>query len=158
MAEDRAPISPSPSRNQRVSTSPSTHSRVPSGRRRVGASDVLLIERASALIEELGTELDTQLRAEGRAGERLRLLRETTNRITRTANDAIHAYGRARRAIDAAIERDDANRADAVAMRRRLQVARKQLLGTLAVASERYPSSDDPVADPTPSVGVDDAT
>ena len=119
---------------------------------------MLLIERASALIEELGAELDTQLRTEGREGERLRLLRATTNRITRTANDAIHAYGRARRAIDAAIERDDANRADALAMRRRLQVARKQLLGTLAVASERYPASDDAAADPTVPEGADDTT
>jgi hypothetical protein len=124
----------------------------------VGGSDVLLIERASALIEELGAELDMQLRTEGREGERLRLLRATTNRITRTANDAIHAYGRARRAIDAAVERDDANRADALAMRRRLQVARKQLLGTLAVASERYPASDDPAADQTLPEGAEDAT
>ncbi|HET9416443.1 MAG TPA: hypothetical protein VFP30_02785 [Candidatus Limnocylindria bacterium] len=131
---------------------------MPSGRRRVGGSDVLLIERASALIEELGAELDMQLRTEGREGERLRLLRATTNRITRTANDAIHAYGRARRAIDAAIERDDANRADALAMRRRLQVARKQLLGTLAVASERYPASDDAAADPTVPDRAEDAT
>jgi len=43
-------------------------------------------------------------------------------------------------------------------MRRRLQVARKQLLGTLAVASERYPASDDAAADPTVPEGADDTT
>lgn len=119
---------------------------------------MLVIERASVLIEELGTELDMQLRTEGRPAERLRLLRATTNRITRIANDAVHAYGRARRAIDAAIERNDANRADAVAMRGRLQVARQEILGTLAVASRRYPAGDDAVAQSRPSGGGDDAT
>jgi len=101
--------------------------------------DVALLQRASATILELGTALDARLLNERRPAERLRMLRETTNRITRTANDAIQAYGRASRAVAAELERPDTDPAAAREMRRRLDAARAELMAALQVASRRYP-------------------
>lgn len=114
---------------------------------------MLVIERATALVEELGVELDRQLRSERRPGERLRMLREATNRITRAANDAIQAYIRARRLVELAAERDRASHGDAEEMRERLSAARTGLLGAIAVAARRYPP---PKASGGPEPGDDD--
>jgi hypothetical protein len=128
-----------------------SHPRVPRGRSRVGGYDLLVIQRAIALIDDLGSDLDRQLVAEPRPTERIRLLRETTNRITRTANDAVHAYARARRAINAQLARGDGsgNAEAALAMRAELHAARLELLHALEVAGRRYPWTD--------ALGSDDA-
>ena len=126
-----------------TSSSP-IHPRVPRGRSRVGGYDLLVIQRATALIDDLGSDLDRRLTAESRPTERLRLLRETTNRITRTANDAVQAYARARRAINAQLERTEANGnvEAALAMRAQLHAARQDLLRALRAAESRYPWTD----------------
>jgi hypothetical protein len=117
------------------------HARVPRGRRRVGGSDLLILQRASVLIDELGADLDERIASEALAAERLRLLRATTARITRTANDAIQAYARARRALDAEIGRGGSGVEAALATRGRLGAARLELLRALASAGHRYPPS-----------------
>lgn len=122
-----------------MSASLPIHPRVPRGRSRVGGDELLIIQRATMLIDDLGSDLDSQLRAERRATERLQLLRRTANRITRTANDAIQAYGKARRTLDAELERTGGNVEAALAMRARLHAARLDLLRALRVASRRYP-------------------
>ena len=118
------------------------HPRVTRGPARIGGSDLLIMQRASALIDDLGASLDRQLASETRPAERLRLLRETTNRITRTANDAIHAYARARRAVNAQLERSDGKEDGVLAARDRLRAARIDLLRALDAARERYPAVD----------------
>ena len=130
-----------------------SHPRVPAGRGRTGASDLLVIQRATQLIDDLGADLDRRLTEETRPAERLRLLRETTNRITRTANDAIHAYGRARKALSVQIERSNGSAEDALAMQGRLRSARLDLLRALSDASHRYPAGDDPAEDSTETDG-----
>ena len=110
----------------------------------VRTKDVQLVQRASATILELGAALDAQLLNERRPAERMRMLRETTNRITRTANDAIQAYGRASRAVTAELERPNTDPAAAKAMRQRLDAARAEVMAALQVASLRYPSPDSP--------------
>jgi CHASE3 domain sensor protein len=129
-----------------MTPSPPIHPRVPRGRSRVGGYDLQVIQRATLLIDDLGADLDRLLTAEPRATERLRLLRETTNRITRTANDAIQAYARARRATQAQIERGDGsgNAEAALAMRAQLHAARRDLLRALRTANRRYPWTDAP--------------
>ena len=102
-------------------------------------NDLDMVQGASGAIADLGAELDRNLSREKRESERLRMLRETTNRITRTANDAVHAYRRASRAIKTELERPDANVPAAEEMRRRLDEARAEVLRALAVAQERYP-------------------
>lgn len=124
-----------------TSASLPVHPRVPRGKARVGANDLLVIHRACSLIDELGADLDARLKAEPRATERLRLLRTTTNRITRTANDAIQAYRRARRAVDAELERSHGSAEGALAVRTGLQSARLDLLRALRVAGLRYPET-----------------
>lgn len=96
--------------------------------------DILAVERASAVIVEMGAELDAQLAQEPRASEQLRLVREATNRITRTANDAIQAYRRARRAID--LRETPASAGDPG---ERLGEARDAMLSALDAAGRRYP-------------------
>jgi len=81
--------------------------------------DLGVVQQASATILELGAALDAQLLKEQRPTERMRMLRETTNRIVRTANDAAQAYSRASRAITAELERPNTNPAPAQAMRLR---------------------------------------
>jgi hypothetical protein len=115
----------------------------PPGRRSlIRAADLLAIQRASTSIIELGAELDDRLSTETRPPERLRLLRETTYRITRTANDAVLAYQRASRSLTAALARPHAEEAAASAERARLHAARAELLRVIDIASRRYPPRD----------------
>jgi len=109
-------------------------------------SDLEIVESAGTTIADLGAQLDRQLAAEQRPTERLRMLRETTNRITRTANDAVHAYRRASRAIKTELERADADVDAADRMRTRLDEARTRVLRALDVANERYAPDDDDAA------------
>jgi hypothetical protein len=112
-------------------------------------NDLEIVESASSAIADLGVELDRHLAMERRPSERMRMLREATNRITRTANDAVHAYRRASRAIKTELERPDVNVEAAELMRARLDEARGRVLQALAVASERYPQvGDREAADP----------
>ena len=101
------------------------------------------MQRATLLIDDLGAELDRRLVGEGAETERLRLLRATTARITRAANDAIQAYQRGRRAVDADLKRTNASREATLAMRASLQAARVDLLRSLQAAGRRYPWVDD---------------
>ena len=101
--------------------------------------DLGVVQHASGIILELGTALDARLLTEQRPAERMRMLRETTNRIVRTANDAAQAYSRASRAITAELERPNSDPAPAQAMRLRLDAARLAVMSALEVASRRYP-------------------
>ncbi len=103
-------------------------------------TDLRTLERATAHIDELNLALDRQLAAESIPGERMRLLREATNRITRAANDGIQAYRRAVRAL-----RTEDDRAGGVTseesrlMNEKLSAARQDLLRALEETSQRYP-------------------
>jgi hypothetical protein len=105
-------------------------------------ADVVLVQRASGEIETLGADLDRRLQAESRPSERLRMIRETTNQITRLANDAIHAYGRASRAVKTEEQRPDSDQVAAREMRTRLDEARAAVLAVLEVAARRYQSAE----------------
>jgi hypothetical protein len=105
-------------------------------------SGVVAVERANALIIELGIELDHKLRGETRSSERLRMLRETTNQITRAANDAVQAFVRTKRMLEREIARDDARSAPAQELLVRLGTARRDLLASLEHAGRRYPQVD----------------
>lgn len=85
------------------------------------------------------------------------MLREATNRITRTANDAVHAYRRASRAIKTELERPDANVETAELMRTRLDEARAKVLTALATANERYPQVAGDGIPATPSSASEDS-
>lgn len=114
----------------------------PPARPRAAVLDTQHVERAAAMIVELGSDLDRRLQRETRPAERMRLLREATNRITRTANDAVQAYRRARRSLDAELRRPSA---DVEAMNRlgeRLTTARADVLQALEAANARYPQAD----------------
>jgi hypothetical protein len=106
------------------------------------ALDLRTIREASSLIAELGAELDRKLLHEGRPEERLRMLRETTNRITRAANDGVQAYVRATRSLTAEQAGPRAHAASAAKTRRELSAARDELLRVLDVAGRRYPSAE----------------
>ncbi len=108
------------------------------GRLAMRRADVAMVQRASAEIEAMGTDLDRRLLGETRPAERLRMVRETTNQITRLANDAINAYARASRAVRTEEERGHADQTPAREMRRRLDEARAAMLAVLDVASRRY--------------------
>lgn len=108
--------------------------------------DLRIVQRAGASITELGRDLDRQLASERRPEERLRMLRETTNRITRTANDAVHAYRRASRAIDVELAKPDGDGDAAREMRTLLNDARAEVLRVLETASARYPDPTEPPA------------
>lgn len=129
-------------------------SRVPRTRATAMERDLLLVQQASLLIAELGDELDGRLKTETRPGERLRYVREATNRITRIANDAIQAYGRARRSLDVEAERSP-DSAAALAARRRLADARLEVLAALEKAGSRYPWVSEPANRSQP---IDDRT
>jgi hypothetical protein len=133
--------------------SPPAQPRVLRGRNRVGEPELVLVRRARLLIDDLGADLDRQLEAETEADERVRLLREATVRITRAANDAIQAYQKGRRAVNAELERAKANREMALAMRASLQAARLELLQALQAAGRRYPWATE-VAAPGPKSRV----
>jgi hypothetical protein len=121
---------------------------VPRGRSRVGAYELLEVQRATLLINDLGSDLDRQVSSEMRETERLRMLREATNRITRTANDAIRAYARGQRAITTQLARTDENAEALLAMRASLQSARLDLLRALRLADRRYPWADPAASNP----------
>jgi hypothetical protein len=108
------------------------------GRLSMRRADVVLVQRASGEIETLGADLDRRLQGESRPSERLRMIRETTNQITRLANDAIHAYVRASRAVRAELDRPDSDVVAAREMRARLDEARAATLTALERAGRRY--------------------
>jgi hypothetical protein len=103
--------------------------------------DLVLLQRAGPLIAAFGEDLDGHLEHEGRASERLRFLREATVRITRTANDAIQAYRRTRRFLDASVAGATGDGQEFAAMRTRLSADRRALLAALDKAAARYPEA-----------------
>jgi hypothetical protein len=103
------------------------------------SEDLSVVRYSGALIVDLDSELDRLLLSEQRPIERVRLLRETTNRITRAANDAVQAYRRASRAVRLELQRPDADVEAATATRARLDRARSDVLAALEVAKRRYP-------------------
>ena len=94
------------------------------------------------MIVELGNDLDRRLEDETRPTERVRLLREATNRITRTANDAVQAYRRARRSLDAELRRPSADIEAVNRLGDRLTAARADVLKALEAANTRYPQAE----------------
>ncbi len=96
------------------------------------------------MIADLTRTLDQRLENEQRPAERTRMLREATNQITRTANDAIQAYHRARASVKAELEMPEGDHAHAKRMGAQLEVARKDVLVALETTSHRYPSSSRP--------------
>jgi hypothetical protein len=125
---------------------------IPAGSHRLAVrlQDVTLLQRTSALIADLGVQLDQQLAAEQRPAERMRMLRETTNRITRAANDAVNAYARTSRALREELARPNADVRAANAIRVRIDAARRDVLHSLDEAKQRYLSPDEPMSDPEP--------
>lgn len=109
--------------------------------------DMALVQRTSLLIADLGSELDLRLASERRPAERMRMLRETTYRITRAANDAVNAYARTSRAIRAELARPGADVSAAREIRADLDAARRDVLHALELANRRYPSPDEPSVD-----------
>jgi hypothetical protein len=101
-------------------------------------NDLAIVEAAATSISDLGAELDRRLTREKRDSEILRMTRETTNQITRIANDAIHAYVRASRAVRAEMDRPGADVDAAQAMREKLDAARAAILDVLRLAEARY--------------------
>lgn len=79
------------------------------------------------------------------------MLRETTNHITRAANDAIQAYQRANRAVTAELAKPHGDVLAAREMHSRLQRARRDVLRALDVARRRYPPVDDPATGGPPA-------
>ncbi|MGH2383803.1 MAG: hypothetical protein ACRDGB_01970, partial [Candidatus Limnocylindria bacterium] len=71
--------------------------------------------------------------------EQLRLLRQTTSQITRTANDAIQAYRRVTEGLRVESERSDTDPSEAARLSEALSDARSEMLSALEVASQRYP-------------------
>jgi hypothetical protein len=100
--------------------------------------DVRAVQRASASIVDIGSALDRRQRDERRPAERLRMLREATNQITRTANDAIQAYRRASATVHAELALPEGDHEAARAMRLELEAGRSELLRVLDVTSGRY--------------------
>jgi hypothetical protein len=106
---------------------------------RRSSGDLRAIRRATTRIEELSAALDRQLLREARPEEQLRLLRQTTSQITRTANDAIQAYRRVTEGLRAEADREDADATEAARLSESLSEARNEMLQALEVASQRYP-------------------
>jgi delta 1-pyrroline-5-carboxylate dehydrogenase len=100
--------------------------------------DLQLLQRAPGSIADLIEILDRRLAEEQRPEERLRMLREATNQITRTANDAIQAYRRARAAVSAELEMPDGDWPHARKMSAQLDLARADVLKALEQTSHRY--------------------
>jgi hypothetical protein len=101
--------------------------------------DLLLIQRTPDSIADFTRTLDQRLAQEQRPEERMRMLREATNQITRSANDAIQAYRRARASVDAELEMPNGDHAHAKRMSKDLEVARQAMLAALETANRRYP-------------------
>jgi len=110
-----------------------SHTRL--GRR---GADVRVVQHATTSIVDLNQSFDRAMRAEPRPDERLRLLRETTNQITRAANDAIHAYRRAQAAVHAELQMPGGDRKQAQRMQLLLDGGRADILRVLEVTSRRY--------------------
>jgi hypothetical protein len=106
---------------------------------RRSSGDLRAIRLATTRIEELSATLDRELLREVRPEERLRLLRQTTSQITRTANDAIHAYRRVTEGLRAEAERSDTDPSEVTRLSEALGEARNEMLNALEVASQRYP-------------------
>lgn len=100
--------------------------------------DLQLIQGTPAAIADLIQTLDRRLADEERPSERLRMLREATNQITRTANDAIQAYRRTRAAVNAELAMPNGDWAHAKRMSADLTVARRDVLASLEETSRRY--------------------
>ena len=122
-------------------STPGLHPRVPRGRVTAMERDLLLLQRASEAIAEFGQQLDSALASEARPAERLRMVREATNRITRTANDAIDAYRRAQRTLETQASRGGTSEEAVAGVRDRLSAARLELLAALEHARLRYPAT-----------------
>ncbi len=125
------------------------------GRRR---ADMDLVRDASGSIAELSASLDRQLGSEERPGERMRMLRETTNQVTRIANDAVQAYGRVRSTITSELDRPEGDRPGARQMQSDLSRSRADVLRALEAMKERYawgyPGSTR-TEDPEPAIDVE---
>ncbi len=102
-------------------------------------SDLRVLQRATAHIDELNQALDRQLATEQVEAERMRLLREATNQITRSANDGIQAYRRVAGAIKAEEARSDVDPDELRRIQSALDAARAELLQVLEATSRRYP-------------------
>ena len=101
-------------------------------------ADLRAVQRATPSIVEMNESLDRLLATEQRPSERLRMLRETTNQITRVANDAIQAYRRARATVDAELQMPTGAHAQAERIRGELDAARDEVLAALRTTSHRY--------------------
>ena len=106
---------------------------------RRSSGDLRAIRHATTRIEELSAQLDVELARELRPEEQLRLLRQTTSQITRTANDAIQAYRRLTEGLRVESERGDTDPAEATRTAQAVSDARGEMLNALEVASRRYP-------------------
>jgi hypothetical protein len=113
-------------------------------------ADLLLIQQTPALLEDYARTLDMRLADEQRPEERMRMLREATNQITRSANDAIQAYRRARASVNAELEMPDGDHEHARRMSADLDLARADVLAALEVANRRYPTEGDSPLTPLP--------
>lgn len=100
--------------------------------------DLRLVQEAPAAIADLTAILDRRLAEEQRPSERTRMLREATNQITRTANDAIQAYRRARAAVTAELAMPEGDWAHARKMSLQLDSARQDVLAALDRTSQKY--------------------
>jgi hypothetical protein len=105
--------------------------------------DLLLLQRTPATIAEFSRTLDQRLAHEQRPEERLRMLREATNQITRRANDAIQAYRRTRASVDAELAMEDGDWEHARRMSGTLDAARLEVLAALETANRRYATGSD---------------
>lgn len=106
---------------------------------RRSSGDLRLIRRATTRIEEVSAALDRQLLAELRPDEQVRLLRQATSQITRSANDAIQAYRRVSEGLEQERQRSETDPSEAARMAQSLSEARTEMLEALDVASRRYP-------------------
>ena len=112
--------------------------RTPNTRMGRREADLQLLQRAPAAIAELTATLDRRLADERRPDERMRMLREATNQITRTANDAIQAYRRTRAAVTAELAMPDGDWAHARKLDAQLETARGDVLVALDATRHRY--------------------
>jgi type II secretory pathway pseudopilin PulG len=68
----------------------------------------------------------------------MRMMRDTANQVTRTANDAIQAYRRANSAVTAELAKPNGDHGQAQQTRNLLRAARAELLRVLELTSRRY--------------------
>lgn len=125
---------------------------------RRSSGDLRAIRHATTRIEELSAQLDQELLRESRPDEQLRLLRQTTSQITRTANDAIQAYRRLTEGLRVESERGDTDPAEATRMGQAIADARSEMLTALEVASRRYPWAKPWRPEDSPEEAIPEAT